>query len=156
MGEAGIICPRDGTKATLAREGGKLFGFDIDACPECGGVWLDKGEFAKMVDSRDAEKIIRDYAGGKSEVTCPRDQKPMGRRPLGDIVVDVCPECSGIWFDGGEMETAAASAKALALGVGEDDLKAYTDAQKIRYSGLKYIQSSVGISAAAGAVARGR
>lgn len=40
------VCPRDG--ATLKRE--TRTGVEIDWCPTCRGVWLDRGELEKLLD----------------------------------------------------------------------------------------------------------
>lgn len=35
---------------------------------------------------------------------CPRDQQPLKTLNLKTITVDVCTECHGVWFDGGEFK----------------------------------------------------
>lgn len=39
-------CPRDGTEMLSARRAG----VEIDWCPSCMGVWLDRGELEKICD----------------------------------------------------------------------------------------------------------
>jgi Zn-finger nucleic acid-binding protein len=39
-------CPIDGAKLVLAERSG----VEIDYCPECRGVWLDRGELDKIID----------------------------------------------------------------------------------------------------------
>jgi hypothetical protein len=44
-------CPQDGTQLQMtAREG-----VEIDYCPTCRGVWLDRGELDKIIDRSEAE-----------------------------------------------------------------------------------------------------
>jgi len=31
----------------------------------------------------------------------------MAKRPVGDVTLDVCRKCRGVWVDSGELETAA-------------------------------------------------
>ncbi len=50
--------------------------------------------------------MIVDYAEGASDLACPRCGRAMARRPVGDVTLDVCPVCRGVWFDAGELETA--------------------------------------------------
>jgi len=59
-------CPIDGAELVLAERAG----VEIDYCPKCRGVWLDRGELDKIIDrsamaeapqSRDSQ----DYHGGK-------------------------------------------------------------------------------------------
>lgn len=39
-------CPVDGTTLTMADRAG----VEIDYCPQCRGVWLDRGELDKILD----------------------------------------------------------------------------------------------------------
>ena len=36
--------------------------------------------------------------------TCPECHSAMEVIPRGDILIDVCPSCRGVWLDGGELE----------------------------------------------------
>ena len=39
-------CPTDGTPLTMSERSG----IEIDYCPTCRGVWLDRGELDKIID----------------------------------------------------------------------------------------------------------
>ncbi|MFC3614628.1 zf-TFIIB domain-containing protein [Lutimaribacter marinistellae] len=39
-------CPIDGTALVIAERSG----VEIDYCPQCRGVWLDRGELDKIID----------------------------------------------------------------------------------------------------------
>ncbi len=39
-------CPNDGSTLTMSERGG----IEIDYCPECRGVWLDRGELDKIIE----------------------------------------------------------------------------------------------------------
>ena len=39
-------CPNDGTTLVITERSG----VEIDYCPECRGVWLDRGELDKIID----------------------------------------------------------------------------------------------------------
>jgi Zn-finger nucleic acid-binding protein len=39
-------CPNDGATLTMSERSG----VEIDYCPECRGVWLDRGELDKILD----------------------------------------------------------------------------------------------------------
>jgi Zn-finger nucleic acid-binding protein len=103
-----IRCPRDNAHAHLIREEGGGVPFYIDFCGTCRGAWLDHGEFAKIIGSEAAERVLGDYASGMSGLKCPRDGADMARRPIGGIEIDVCPTCRGLWFDRRELEAAMA------------------------------------------------
>lgn len=51
--------------------------------------------------------MIVEYAGGPTGLACPRCGREMDKRPVGDITLDVCTECRGVWIDDGELEAAA-------------------------------------------------
>ena len=40
---------------------------------------------------------------------CPRCGAQLEERAMGDVRVDVCPECGGTWLDKGELELIAAT-----------------------------------------------
>ena len=42
-------CPIDGTKLTMSERQG----IEIDYCPKCRGVWLDRGELDKIIERAD-------------------------------------------------------------------------------------------------------
>lgn len=50
-------CPRCGTVLTMAERAG----VEIDYCPQCRGVWLDRGELDKILD-RAQEEASRSVA----------------------------------------------------------------------------------------------
>jgi len=100
----------------------------IDTCPECGGVWFDKGKFlpvAKMLAASDKikpEKIKlfykRDvknlYAVKEEARLCPKCNLTLKRfNYSGDsnVFLDKCPECGGIWADGKEIYQVASYLK---------------------------------------------
>lgn len=37
---------------------------------------------------------------------CPRCHLPMNTRQIGEIKIDECPQCKGMWFDQGELQAA--------------------------------------------------
>ena len=55
-------CPVDGTTLTIADRSG----VEIDYCPQCRGVWLDRGELDKIIDRAASEPgppPSREYRG---------------------------------------------------------------------------------------------
>ena len=41
-----MVCPIDGTTLVMSERQG----IEIDYCPSCRGVWLDRGEFDKIIE----------------------------------------------------------------------------------------------------------
>jgi Zn-finger nucleic acid-binding protein len=46
-----MLCPRDQNELRLAERQG----VEIDYCPQCRGVWLDRGELDKILDREAAD-----------------------------------------------------------------------------------------------------
>ena len=51
-------CPLDGSELRIADRSG----IEIDYCPKCRGVWLDRGELDKMIERAGAFDESFDYA----------------------------------------------------------------------------------------------
>lgn len=70
----------------------------VDACPECFGVWYDKGELAVPLKL----EPLSDTSLG-----CPRcgQRLKAGQAAGGKLVLDQCPGCGGLWFEVGEIQT---------------------------------------------------
>ena len=81
---------------------------DIDRCPSCGGIVLDKGE-SEMIDSLGLAHVIEDgvkQAHQHRETTarcyeCSRDM--IALRGAGDVEYDWCDGCERLFFDRGEL-----------------------------------------------------
>jgi hypothetical protein len=69
-------CPVDDTELVLADRAG----IEIDWCPTCRGVWLDRGELDKIVE-RSSQPEARLAAGGDARYAdLDDDHRPRGRR----------------------------------------------------------------------------
>ena len=53
-----MLCPIDGTTLLLSERQG----IEIDYCPKCRGVWLDRGELDKLIDRDDDDDDDRGRA----------------------------------------------------------------------------------------------
>ena len=56
----GMSCPIDGAQLSMSERQG----IEIDYCPTCRGVWLDRGELDKIVERSAAETDSRQRAPG--------------------------------------------------------------------------------------------
>ena len=113
-----LSCPRcQGVKLTQKN----FEGTPVEFCGTCGGFWLNKGELNKIAHPivGDIEFCSQETAGKKSPsgLECPLcDGVPMVRAnfiEFSDIVIDVCPQCKGMWLDKGELEAINAEIDAL-------------------------------------------
>ena len=90
-----------------------LHSIEIDRCPGCGGIALDKGE-TEMIDSLGLAHIIE---GGVQQAhqhrqttarcyECERDMVAL--RGAGDVEYDWCDGCERLFFDRGELSALEA------------------------------------------------
>lgn len=73
-------CPTDDTTLVMSER----TGIEIDYCPQCRGVWLDRGEL---------DKIIERAAGSDGVAAGPADSAPQA--PRVDLPRDVPPQFAG-------------------------------------------------------------
>lgn len=76
-------CPIDGTPLVIAERSG----VEIDYCPKCRGVWLDRGELDKIIERSASyatpppapqQRAAQGYAQQQSYGGKPRKKKGMG------------------------------------------------------------------------------
>ena len=88
---------------------------ELDHCVNCYGVWFDAGELALMLERMGLDigdfsiaKII-DLPEAKSaekKRRCPICGRKMTKTHIGqepEVLIDVCPQGDGLWFDSGEI-----------------------------------------------------
>ena len=56
-------CPQDGSTLVMSERSG----VEIDYCPECRGVWLDRGELDKILDRNEREEPLPQQGGPSHE-----------------------------------------------------------------------------------------
>lgn len=89
-------------------------GLEIDSCPECFGLWFDREELRQFLQM---PGFIERVASMESQVSvnsqprhqvrhCPQCRQDLIESTLGEIFVDVCARCRGIWLDQGELSRA--------------------------------------------------
>jgi Zn-finger nucleic acid-binding protein len=106
-----MTCPR----CSIETETRKTDDVEIDACPRCAGVFLDRGELNRVAEKTDGD-LEYSTLQGKTE-DAPDDFGPIacpscGRDPMAKveflvysgIVLDHCNGCGGFWLDGKELE----------------------------------------------------
>ena len=88
---------------------------ELDYCPACSGVWFDSGELELMLNAYHMKEIrpfldgITGSAGVPSKEKkrkcpiCNRDMKKADIGESGRVLIDVCHQGHGLWFDGGEV-----------------------------------------------------
>lgn len=81
---------------------------EIDRCPSCGGIVLDKGE-TEAIDSLGLAQVIEggvttDHVHRTNTARCHTCNKDMVElKGPGDIEYDWCESCERLFFDRGEL-----------------------------------------------------
>ncbi len=68
-----MLCPLDQTELKMAERSG----VEIDYCPKCRGVWLDRGELDKVIDRAGAFDESHEYA----KAHAPKSVQPPKKKP---------------------------------------------------------------------------
>ena len=88
---------------------------ELDYCNSCKGVWFDSGELELLLESHRLEEtkvfldsIINSQEAVSSEKkrNCPSCGRKMKKTAIGgqpEILIDICRDEHGLWFDGGEV-----------------------------------------------------
>jgi Zn-finger nucleic acid-binding protein len=88
---------------------------ELDYCNDCHGVWFDSTELELLLKSMslDSRNLILEDMLNSSETMskekkrkCPICRRKMKKTIVGDhpgVLIDVCPQGHGLWFDGGEV-----------------------------------------------------
>src|SRR5439155_669316 len=81
-----------------------------DVCPKCKGIFLDKEEIRKLTGDWSLNKLLTKYVGldSDSQLVCPNCGGLMEIEDAGNVRVDACLDCKGVWLDAGELERLAA------------------------------------------------
>jgi len=84
----------------------------VNRCSSCDGIWFDAHELTEL-RAEDAKQVallrrgsLRERLDGKKG-RCPRDAGELLRVYSAvdkTVIIDACPDCRGIWLDGGEFE----------------------------------------------------
>ena len=88
---------------------------ELDYCTYCQGVWFDSGELELLLESISVENPdlflinILDSAEVESQEKkrkCPICREKMKKTTIGQqpgLLIDICHQGDGLWFDGGEV-----------------------------------------------------
>jgi Zn-finger nucleic acid-binding protein len=99
-------CPRDWTPLIREQRHTHLHRVEVDVCPKCQGIFLDKNEIRTLTGSHSLGILLTKKLGldSDSPLVCPNCGGLMDGEDAGDVRVDVCLDCKGVWLDAGELE----------------------------------------------------
>lgn len=76
---------------------------DVDFCSRCQGLWLDAGELPALVPGAGG-RLAAAAATHATPYPCPRCGAALAERTAGDVTVDACEGCGGVFLDDGELQ----------------------------------------------------
>jgi len=88
---------------------------ELDYCTGCKGVWFDSGELELLLESHGLEEAkvflanildSPEAVSSEKKRKCPLCGNKMKKITIGEepkILIDMCGEEHGLWFDGGEV-----------------------------------------------------
>jgi Zn-finger nucleic acid-binding protein len=104
VGDPVILCPRDRAQMLKVKRGDVV----LDECGRCKGLWFDHRELKAVAHDGDLEKRaahLRRFPV-PSPFACPRCGGGCQQSFVGDVEVDTCVSCHGVWLDANELEEA--------------------------------------------------
>jgi len=122
MAESANLCC---VKCSSVLDRASFQGLEVDLCPECGGLWLDRGEITRAARLPENELTrLRAQLQGSSgpppvptenKAPCPACDGQLSEVTLGTVHVDYCSSCHGIFLDRGELEDAIQAVRAQGI-----------------------------------------
>lgn len=104
-----FACPRDGS----AIEDRVVNGANISVCPQCGGMFLERGELNRIAEPTEGDIEFStvdldtfQHEDGYGPINCPKDTTPMAKVEFNiytNIILDYCRSCHGFWVDAREL-----------------------------------------------------
>lgn len=83
---------------------------EIDYCSDCSGIWLDSGELELLSGTSLHVELMKQFQPAEdikeASRNCPICRKNMSKYFFGtskDLLIDICPNEHGIWFDNNEL-----------------------------------------------------
>lgn len=99
-----LACPRDRSQMVKVTRGEVV----LDECGQCKGLWFDHKELRTVAHDGELEKRaahLGKYAQ-QSPFGCPRCGGACYQSWVGEVQVDTCAACHGVWLDAHELEEA--------------------------------------------------
>lgn len=158
-------CPACGSNLDLYA----VYGIEVEGCPGCKGIWLDRNELRKLKDKSeryswsslrwldDELEAIEETNATSSKRRCPKCEKErLVSASFGDssVMIDWCPSCQGTWLDRDEFQQIVEylRAKLNELSSAEVKSKVYQEIKEIWSGSENKISEILDAKAAIGAL----
>jgi Zn-finger nucleic acid-binding protein len=129
MSEATNLCC---VKCNSVLDRAAFEGLEVDLCPKCGGLWLDRGEITRAAKLPEQElgRLRSLLTGAKgppplpteNKAPCPACPGSLAEVLLGAVHVDYCNKCHGIFLDRGELQSAVEAVRAKSRDTSSHDV----------------------------------
>ncbi len=128
-------CPKDWSPLRKESRHSHRRTVEVDVCPTCNGIFLDKKEIRTLTGSPSLNKLLTKYLGldSDSQLVCPNCGGLMDGEDAGDVRVDVCLDCFGVWLDAGELERLGAMDDAVFHEFTPDKIEEILKARDIKH-----------------------
>jgi Zn-finger nucleic acid-binding protein len=99
-----LRCPDDGHLLQANTKGRVPFA----ACRHCDGVWFTKEAIHSRLRAAlpEVRKSSRKKPAPKSSRACPQCSSKLDLENVDGVVINVCPQCGGVWLEPGEYKAA--------------------------------------------------
>lgn len=119
---------------------------EFEACPGCGGVFLDPGELNALATglAGDIEfwSVNAEHPDSHPARECGRCGVPMEKvnvLTLSDLIFDHCPDCGGFYLDRGEVGAMNEGLRELAETPFDRELRERRDGHLVRVDRVSYV-----------------
>lgn len=93
-------CPRHQTEFTSIEKNGH----HVDVCPDCEGLWVPGPEIDSLLGKGQSLQLRSLCSVIKSDLTCPSGCGQLHEGKVGQVIIDLCQNCGGLWLDHGELQ----------------------------------------------------
>ena len=94
-------CPRHQTDLTR----GLINDQETNQCPECEGLWVPGPNIDSLLGSGQMLQLRSLCSILQSDLSCPSGCGQLNEGKIGQVTLDLCQNCGGLWLDPGELET---------------------------------------------------
>jgi Zn-finger nucleic acid-binding protein len=101
---ADLRCPDDGHLLRTTNQTPVPFA----TCRHCDGLWFSYEAIhsRKRATLPAGSQVKRKSLAGQGNRKCPQCANKLQPEEVEDVVIDVCPECGGVWLDRGKYKAA--------------------------------------------------
>ncbi|MGC6465414.1 MAG: zf-TFIIB domain-containing protein [Akkermansiaceae bacterium] len=95
------VCPRHQSTLSSCEKNGH----HVDLCPDCRGLWVPGPEIDALLGQGQSLQLRSQCSVLPSELPCPSACGQMFQGKIGQVQIDLCQGCGGLWLDRGELES---------------------------------------------------